>query len=253
MHSASELRPCSRDMCSITDEDRFGPVVNNCAHDFDFTLLFEEVFFSISLSACFIPVIVAAFFYSRRQIVKLRTGWIVIVLAATHHNGQSLLLFLSKTFHREILAGVIPRLAQAGFTLAQPYIIRRAVILLATPEAPNSRNRGIALVAAFAIVYVGLAISTAQAQHKSCRLVAMFRGGLVSIIFDKAISLSATSQNEASAMTAMGIEIERIAAGLQCFHDTWGSFVEVTLGLWLLYYQLWAADAVPILISVGKR
>jgi hypothetical protein len=81
----------------------------------------------------------------------------------------------------------------------------------------------------------------------------MFRGGLVSIIFDKAISLSATSQNEASAMTAMGIEIERIAAGLQSFHDIWGSFVEVTLGLWLLYYQLWAADAVPILISVGKR
>jgi hypothetical protein len=80
------------------------------------------------------------------------------VLAATHHDGQSLLLFLSKTFHREILAGVIPRLAQAGFTLAQPYIIRRAVILLATPEAPNSRNRGIALVAAFAIVYVGLAV-----------------------------------------------------------------------------------------------
>jgi hypothetical protein len=65
-------------MCSITDEDLFGPVVNNCAHDFDFTLLFEEVFFSISLSACFIPVIVASFFYSRRQIVKLRTGWIVI-------------------------------------------------------------------------------------------------------------------------------------------------------------------------------
>jgi hypothetical protein len=53
-------------------------------------------------------------------------------------------------------------------------------------------------------------------------------------------------------MTAMGIETERIAAGLQFFHDTWGSFLEVTLGLWLLYYQLWAADAVPILISIGK-
>jgi hypothetical protein len=84
--------------------------------------------------------------------------FILTVLAATRHDNQSLLLFLSKTYHRELLAGVIPRLAQAGFMLAQPYIIRRAVILLATPESPNSHNRGIALVAAFAIVYVGLAV-----------------------------------------------------------------------------------------------
>lgn len=80
------------------------------------------------------------------------------VLAATQHDNPSLTLFLSKTFHRELLAGVIPRLAQAGFTLAQPYIIRRAINLLATPESPNSHNRGMALVAAFAIVYFGLAV-----------------------------------------------------------------------------------------------
>lgn len=80
----------------------------------------------------------------------------------------------------------------------------------------------------------------------------MLRGSLVSMIFEKALNLSATTQHEASAMTAMGIEIERIAAGLQVVHDTWGSFLEVILGLWLLYYQLWIADAVPILISIGK-
>lgn len=72
------------------------------------------------------------------------------------------------------------------------------------------------------------------------------------MIFDKAMDLPATSQNEARAMTAMGIEIERIAAGFQFFHDIWGSFLEVALSLWLLYYQLWAADAVPVLISIGK-
>jgi hypothetical protein len=83
---------------------------------------------------------------------------ILTVLAATRHDNQSLGLFLCKSFYRELLAGVIPRLAQAGFTLAQPYIIRRAVILLATPESANSQSRGIALVAAFAIVYVGLAV-----------------------------------------------------------------------------------------------
>jgi hypothetical protein len=80
----SKLRIRPRDMCSITDEDQFGPVVNNCAHDFDFTLLFEEVFFSISLSAIFIVVIAVSFFYSRQQKVKLRTGWIVIGKLIAH-------------------------------------------------------------------------------------------------------------------------------------------------------------------------
>lgn len=80
----SELQIHPRNMCSITDEDQFGPVVDDCAHGFDFTLLFEEAFFSILLSAFFVPVLVVSFFHSRQQIYKLRPGWIVFGKLIAH-------------------------------------------------------------------------------------------------------------------------------------------------------------------------
>lgn len=71
-------------MCSISEENQFGPVVNNCAHEFDFTLLFEEVYLSILLSALFIPAIVASFFHSRQKTAKLKTGWIALAKLIAH-------------------------------------------------------------------------------------------------------------------------------------------------------------------------
>ena len=320
------LRARSPDLCSIEYENRFGPVVNGCADNFDFTLLFEELSLSIALSALFIPIMTASLFYSRHQAIKLTASWIVTsklivhvshvvvqltllllwalpttpktnaslasaslstllaiglgclsyrehfrnvrpsktlslyfffsvlldiprsrtlfvvsglheaipitflvcmlsrvlmvsleavekrrwirqqylegspettagpfnrallvwlnqlfllgsrktlimedlfaaeramvpVAAAMRRGSDSLLIHLIKMFSREILRGVIPRSAQIGFTLAQPYIIQRALVLLAAPNVSDAQSQGVALVAAFAIVYIGYAVS----------------------------------------------------------------------------------------------
>ncbi|KAH8693924.1 ABC transporter [Talaromyces proteolyticus] len=163
--------------------------------------------------------------------------------------SHSLVIPLMKTFKWELLAGVIPRLSQTGFTMAQPYLIRSAVILFSDDEISNAHSRGVALIAAFAIVYTGIAISTAQAQHKAYRVIALMRGVLITMIYEKATTMPSYKDDGNAAMTVMSTDIERIAAGFRYIHDTWGSLVEMALSLWLLYGQLSTAGIAPIIVS----
>lgn len=95
-------------------------------------------------------------------------------------------------------------------------------------------------------------ISTAQAQHKAYRLIALMRGALITMIYDKATTMPSYNKDDATAMTVMSTDIERIAAGLRFIHDTWGSLVEIALSLWLLYDQLSTAGIAPIIVSFSR-
>ncbi|KAF5858476.1 hypothetical protein ETB97_004361 [Aspergillus alliaceus] len=161
---------------------------------------------------------------------------------------QSLVGPLLNTLKWDLLAGVIPRLAQIGFTFAQPYLIRSTVTLLIT-QGTNARSRGLGLIAAYTIVYVGQGISSAQTQHKSYRLMASMRGILVTMIYRKVMTMPIHSGDDASAITAMNTDVDRVTAGFQHIHETWATFIELPLCLWLLYLQISSADVAPILIS----
>jgi Na+/proline symporter len=58
----------------------------------------------------------------------------------------------------DILAGVIPRLAYTGFSFAQPFLVQRVLDFLSEAEGPNSHTEAYYLIAAYGIVYVGLAV-----------------------------------------------------------------------------------------------
>ncbi|KAB8236980.1 ABC transporter [Aspergillus alliaceus] len=161
---------------------------------------------------------------------------------------QSLVGPLLNTLKWDLLAGIIPRLAQIGFTFAQPYLIRSTVTLLIT-QGTNARSRGLGLIAAYTIVYVGQGISSAQTQHKSYRLMASMRGILVTMIYRKVMTMPIHSGDDASAITAMNTDVDRVTAGFQHIHETWATFIELPLCLWLLYLQISSADVAPILIS----
>ena len=60
-----------------------------------------------------------------------------------------------------LLAGVIPRALQIGFTMAQPFLVDTAVqyVEFANLEDPATKLNGYGLIAAFGIVYCGIAVS----------------------------------------------------------------------------------------------
>lgn len=59
-----------------------------------------------------------------------------------------------------ILAGVLPRLANIGFSFSQPYLIQRVLEVAAEPNEPKRKEIGYSLVGAYALVYIGMSVSS---------------------------------------------------------------------------------------------
>lgn len=91
-----------------------------------------------------------------------------------------------------------------------------------------------------------------QYQHLSYRTITMARGGLVSMLYRKAISLSMKDVDPAASMTLMSADIERIVQGWQYLHDIWANVIEIGLAIYLLERQLGVACAIPIAVLIGK-
>lgn len=91
-----------------------------------------------------------------------------------------------------------------------------------------------------------------QYQHLTYRSITMVRGGVVSMIYEKACTLSTKDADPASSVTLMSADIERIVQGWQTMHDIWGNALEIGLAIYLLERQLGLSCVVPVGVAIGK-
>mgnify|MGYP002718971260 CR=1 FL=1 len=91
-----------------------------------------------------------------------------------------------------------------------------------------------------------------QYQHLTYRSITMVRGAVVSMIYEKACTLSTKDADPASSVTLMSADIERIVQGWQTMHDIWGNALEIGLAIYLLERQLGLSCVVPVGVAIGK-
>jgi hypothetical protein len=96
---------------------------------------------------------------------------------------------------------IFPRLCVVGFRFAQPFLISRTVNFVDSIE--ESDNIGWGLTAAFVVVFVGKAVSSALYYHMTYRFITSVRGSLVGMIYRKTVNLSVISLDESAAITLM--------------------------------------------------
>ena len=78
--------------------------------------------------------------------------------------------------------------------------------------------------------------SSLQASPQSMCLPGSWR--LVSLLYHKTLELSIVSADPSASLTLMSSDIQRIVDPLVLLHDTWGGFIELGLGMFLLYRNL---------------
>jgi ATP-binding cassette subfamily C (CFTR/MRP) protein 1 len=79
----------------------------------------------------------------------------------------------------------------------------------------------------------------------------MMRGGLISMLYNKATDITLTNVDPASSLTLMSADIERIVTGMQTAHEVWSNTLEVAIAIFLLQRELGAACAIPIGVAIG--
>lgn len=84
---------------------------------------------------------------------KLRDAWIIT------KGSHRLVRAAFRAFPWFFLSAILPRLLLTGFTFAQPFLITATIQYMQSPVTESSRHYGAALVGAFVLVYVGLAVS----------------------------------------------------------------------------------------------
>ncbi|KAJ6119541.1 P-loop containing nucleoside triphosphate hydrolase protein [Penicillium sp. IBT 18751x] len=177
---------------------------------------------------------------------------------ADKYRSNALLWTFASHYKWAYMAGILPRLGYTVFTFTQPFLVERVLDFMTEPEHVNSDNYARGLIAAYAIVYVGIAknshlpfkISYAVYTHKVFRLITMVRGSLVTMIFDKTLRMSTSAISDATAVTLMSTDIERIGEGLLDIHEVYGNFIEVVIALGLLARLLNVATIAATVVVV---
>ncbi|KAH8672363.1 P-loop containing nucleoside triphosphate hydrolase protein [Ilyonectria robusta] len=173
---------------------------------------------------------------------KLASRW----AGANKSSKHALLGTFLAHYKWEILAGVLPRVAYTGFSFSQPFLVERVLTFTEEPRDPSTRSTAYGLIGAYAIVYIGLSLSYAVYQHKTYRLLTLFRGSLITLIFGKTLKIDATVTEDAEAITLMSADIDRIGSSMTLIHELYGAVIDTALAIWLLYRLIGLALVAPI-------
>ncbi|KAK4443530.1 P-loop containing nucleoside triphosphate hydrolase protein [Podospora aff. communis PSN243] len=153
-----------------------------------------------------------------------------------------------------LLSAVVPRLSLSAFAFCQPFLIQAAVGNLSRDSAAGEerRRQGQALVGAFALAYLGTAVSRAVYWRQTYRMLTRVRAGLTTAVYRKTLQLRASQVGDAAALTLMGTDVERIVESLRFLHETWASVPEVAVGVWLLAREVSYTAAAPLVVCVAS-
>jgi hypothetical protein len=83
---------------------------------------------------------------------KLQSAW------DTAKNTRRLLGATFRAYLWSFLSGIIPRLCLTAFTFCQPFLITATVDFMGNPTTPESKKYGQALVGAYVLVFLGVAV-----------------------------------------------------------------------------------------------
>ncbi|KAI0121748.1 hypothetical protein BJ170DRAFT_644151 [Xylariales sp. AK1849] len=78
----------------------------------------------------------------------------------------------------------------------------------------------------------------------------MLRGILVTAIYRKTMTMSLSVAEDASAVTLMSTDVERIVLGMAKIHDAWSTLLQVACAMYILYGQVGVVFIAPIVLSI---
>lgn len=100
-----------------------------------------------------------------------------------------LIIDVAKSLSAAFLIPIVPRVAMICFSFSQPFLINSILSYLEQASPDRASNVAYGLIGATALIYFGLAFSTALYWYFHERSIWMVRGALGSAIYKKTVSL----------------------------------------------------------------
>ncbi|KAK1704894.1 P-loop containing nucleoside triphosphate hydrolase protein [Colletotrichum acutatum] len=176
---------------------------------------------------------------------RLSSAWTNVDRDKNH----ALVVAVFKAFRAELFFIHIPRVGMVAFGLAQPLLVKTTIEYI-RDHHDKPIIYGQTLVAAFAITYLGLAISTRWSGQLTHRLITRIRGALIAIIYQNMLTLRAETGNSQAAVALMSTEVERITVAAQWCVAIIPNLLQLGFAMWIMSEQLGAVSVAPIIIAL---
>ncbi|KAI5924949.1 ATPase-like protein [Camillea tinctor] len=172
----------------------------------------------------------------------------VVKAASIKGRDFGLVKALARTLGFSLILPIGPRAALTAFKFSQPFLIDTLLDYMQQPAETSPKNTGYGLIGAAVLIYTGIAVSTAFYWYFHERTLAMIRGCLVGAVYRMTTEIKLSATTDGAALTLMSTDIERIRLGFLNLHEFWANTIEVGLASWLLYRQVGAAFAAPLVV-----
>ncbi|KAK1636315.1 ABC transporter [Colletotrichum phormii] len=174
------------------------------------------------------------------------------------NKNHALAMTVLKEFRAELFFIHVPRVGMVAFGLTQPLLVQTTISYIQNPiDKPISYGQ--ALVVAFAITYLGLAVRftwqdfrtfTKWSGQLTHRLITRIRGALIAIIYQNMLTLRAETGNSQAAVALMSTEVERITVAAQWCVAIVPNLIQLGFAMWIMSEQLGAVSVAPIIIAL---
>ncbi|KAF5671237.1 ABC transporter [Fusarium heterosporum] len=161
---------------------------------------------------------------------------------------HSLLRASFRAFWPSLILAVVPRLCLTVFNFTQPFLVEATVKYIGQPSSSASYANG--LIGAWALVFIGLAVTNSIYQYQLSRFIARFRGSLIGLIYQQTLQARAADLGQVTAISLVGADVERIAMAMSFVHEAWGCILDISVAIWLLERQLLIACVAPALVII---
>ncbi|KAK3353395.1 ABC transporter [Lasiosphaeria hispida] len=155
-----------------------------------------------------------------------------------------------RTFFPELVKAFVPRMVRMGFDLTQPFLISSTIrYISAHGSAPAFYGHG--LIGAYALCYVGIAISGRWYMYTAYRTMAKVRGGLVATIYRNMLKIRAETANSSAALSLMSTDVDRVTMSSYIIVNIVPNLIQIAIALYILSVQLGATAVAPIILCVA--
>ncbi|KAL1301831.1 hypothetical protein AAFC00_006016 [Neodothiora populina] len=152
---------------------------------------------------------------------------------------------------RNLLAAVVPRLCMIGFRFCQPFLITSAIDYMGKSADNRIESHAYGLIGAAFLVYFGVAMSTVHFKQCFARVTIMFRGAMISLLYNQTLILQESSCADNAALTLMSTDVDNIIEFLENINEIWACSIEIAIETWLLDLQLGAICIVPLVVVLA--
>lgn len=195
---------------------------------------------------------------SSRYSSALQQKWILSKSAKC--SDWRLLVAIARAFPLVLLKPAIYKVIVIAVSVSQPFLISDALKFLQPRTSSDNSTDGFVeplrngwgIVAAFALIYTLMAVSSGQYYFSLSQASLAVRGSLLNAVLHhtSAIHLDAADQLGPSAATNLAAaDVERVIECVEPFHELWAGIVTVGIAVYILYLRAGLCFLGPLILS----